>query len=80
MNQAPVSGGQNAENASQASVFADPVSFVAQDGGATVDRMVETMGSINAAAAAQRISDIVGIIEGIAFQTESNIERKRVDD
>jgi methyl-accepting chemotaxis protein len=58
---------QNAENASQASVLADTASSVAQDGGVTVDRVVETMGSINAAA--QQISDIIQVIEGIAFQT-----------
>ncbi len=58
---------QNAENASQASLLADRASSVARDGGATVDRVIETMDSINKAA--QKIGNIIGVIEDIAFQT-----------
>jgi hypothetical protein len=40
---------------------------VAQKGGAVVAQVVDTMGSINASA--QKIADITGVIDSIAFQT-----------
>jgi methyl-accepting chemotaxis protein len=58
---------QNADNASQANQLAAQAAHVAEQGGAVVSRVVETMDGINASS--DRIADIVGIIEGIAFQT-----------
>jgi len=58
---------QNAENASQANQLAAQAAHVAEQGGAVVSRVVDTMEGINASS--DRIANIVGIIEGIAFQT-----------
>jgi methyl-accepting chemotaxis protein len=58
---------QNADNARQASAFATNASEIAAKGGDVVDRVVNTMTQINASA--KDIRDIVGVIEGIAFQT-----------
>jgi methyl-accepting chemotaxis protein-1 (serine sensor receptor) len=58
---------QNAEHARQANVLAATASQVAGKGGAVVAEVVETMGAIDAASA--RIADIIGVIDGIAFQT-----------
>jgi methyl-accepting chemotaxis protein-1 (serine sensor receptor) len=58
---------QNNENASQAAQLADTASSVAQRGGQAVQEMVRTMGSINDAS--RKIVDIIGVIDGIAFQT-----------
>jgi methyl-accepting chemotaxis protein len=58
---------QNADNARQANQLAASASSVAQRGGAVVSQVVDTMGSINAAS--RRIVDIIGVIDGIAFQT-----------
>jgi methyl-accepting chemotaxis protein len=58
---------QNADNASQANQLAAQAASVAEQGGAVVSRVVETMEGINASS--DRIANIVGIIEGIAFQT-----------
>ncbi|HEY1998666.1 methyl-accepting chemotaxis protein [Paraburkholderia sp.] len=58
---------QNADNASQANQLAAQAAEVAQQGGTVVSRVVETMEGINASS--DRIANIVGIIEGIAFQT-----------
>jgi methyl-accepting chemotaxis protein len=58
---------QNADNASQANQLAAQAAQVAQQGGAVVSRVVETMDGINASS--DKIAEIVGIIEGIAFQT-----------
>ncbi len=58
---------QNAENASQANQLAAQATQVAEQGGAVVSRVVETMDGINASS--DKIAEIVGIIEGIAFQT-----------
>jgi methyl-accepting chemotaxis protein len=58
---------QNADNASQANQLAAQAAHVAEQGGAAVSRVVETMEEINASS--DRIANIVGIIEGIAFQT-----------
>jgi methyl-accepting chemotaxis protein len=40
---------------------------VASQGGAVVSQVIETMGSIDASS--KRIGDIIGVIDGIAFQT-----------
>lgn len=58
---------QNAENARQASGLALSASETAQRGGKVVDGVVKTMHDI--AASSQKISDITGVIDGIAFQT-----------
>ncbi|MEX3949717.1 methyl-accepting chemotaxis protein [Paraburkholderia sp. EG287B] len=57
----------NAENAIQADALARSASEVAARGGQAVTRVVETMQDINRSA--NSISDIIGTIEGIAFQT-----------
>lgn len=58
---------QNADNARQASSLADNASEIAEKGGAVVARVVTTMAEINDSA--RSIGDIIGVIEGIAFQT-----------
>ncbi|SFL56256.1 methyl-accepting chemotaxis protein [Rugamonas rubra] len=58
---------QNAEHAGQASALADSASTVAQRGGADVQQVVGTMASINTAS--KKIVEIIGVIDGIAFQT-----------
>ncbi|MFB9240187.1 methyl-accepting chemotaxis protein [Massilia antarctica] len=58
---------QNADNARQANQLAISASHVAQQGGAVVAQVVDTMGSINASS--RKIVDIIGVIESIAFQT-----------
>ncbi|ANB75805.1 chemotaxis protein [Paraburkholderia phytofirmans OLGA172] len=58
---------QNADNARQANQLAAQAAQVAEQGGVMVSRVVETMEGINASSG--RIANIVGIIEGIAFQT-----------
>jgi methyl-accepting chemotaxis protein len=58
---------QNADNARQADQMARSASAVATRGGEVVGQVVQTMSAIDAAA--KRIVDIIGVIEGIAFQT-----------
>jgi methyl-accepting chemotaxis protein len=58
---------QNADNARQANQLAIGASTVAERGGAAVDRVVDTMRGINDSS--RRISDIISVIDGIAFQT-----------
>jgi methyl-accepting chemotaxis protein len=58
---------QNADNARQANQLAITSSEVATKGGEVVGRVVQTMGEINASS--RRIVDIIGVIDGIAFQT-----------
>jgi methyl-accepting chemotaxis protein len=58
---------QSAESASQANQLASSAAEVAQRGGAVVSQVVTTMGEINASS--KRIADIIGVIDGIAFQT-----------
>jgi methyl-accepting chemotaxis protein len=57
----------NTDNAKQAATLAGTASDVAQQGGEVVSRVVETMRGI--AASSTRMSEIIGVIEGIAFQT-----------
>ncbi|NRR28935.1 HAMP domain-containing protein [Oxalobacteraceae bacterium] len=57
----------NNENAAEACRLADVASSVAARGGDAVGQMVSTMGSINEAS--RKIVDIIGVIDGIAFQT-----------
>jgi methyl-accepting chemotaxis protein len=58
---------QNAENAHQASQIATGACSVAERGGTVVDQVVSTMGEINTSS--RRVVDIIGVIDGIAFQT-----------
>ena len=58
---------QNADNARQANQLAVSASSVAEKGGTVVAQVVDTMGSINASS--KKIVDIIGVIDGIAFQT-----------
>ena len=58
---------QNADNARQANQLAVTASSVAEKGGSVVSQVVETMGSIKASSS--KIVDIIGVIDGIAFQT-----------
>ena len=58
---------QSADAASQARQLAASASAVAQRGGAVVGQVVSTMDEINQSS--RRIADIIGTIDGIAFQT-----------
>jgi methyl-accepting chemotaxis protein len=58
---------QNADNARQANQLSLTASSVAAKGGAVVGEVITTMGSINESA--RKIVDIIGVIDGIAFQT-----------
>jgi methyl-accepting chemotaxis protein len=58
---------QNAENARHANQLASAASEVAAKGGDVVAQVVQTMDSIHASA--RKITDIIGVIDGIAFQT-----------
>ena len=58
---------QNAVNAQQANTLVLSAASVAEKGGQVVSRVVQTMDTINASAT--RIVDIIGVIDGIAFQT-----------
>jgi methyl-accepting chemotaxis protein len=58
---------QNADNARQANQLAVTASEVAVKGGTVVSEVVQTMGEINESA--KKIVDIIGVIDGIAFQT-----------
>ncbi|KQW51454.1 MULTISPECIES: methyl-accepting chemotaxis protein [unclassified Roseateles] len=58
---------QSADSAMTAKQLAGAAAETAGRGGAVVSRVVSTMGEINAAS--RKISDIIGTIDGIAFQT-----------
>jgi methyl-accepting chemotaxis protein len=58
---------QNADNAREANHLAATASDVARKGGEVVSQVVGTMGEINSSAS--KIADIIGVIDGIAFQT-----------
>ncbi|MDE2369982.1 MAG: MCP four helix bundle domain-containing protein [Burkholderiales bacterium] len=58
---------QNSATARQATQLADSASAAASQGGEVVGRVVGTMDDI--AASSKRMSDIIGVIDGIAFQT-----------
>jgi methyl-accepting chemotaxis protein len=57
----------NAESARQASQLASSATEVAAKGGAVVGEVVSTMEQISASS--RKIADIIGVIDGIAFQT-----------
>ncbi len=58
---------QNSDNARQANQLAQSASAVAVQGGNVVGQVVETMKGINESS--RKISDIISVIDGIAFQT-----------
>ncbi|KVC70148.1 hypothetical protein WI73_15190 [Burkholderia ubonensis] len=58
---------QNADNARQASGLANNASDIARAGHDVVNRVIGTMGEIDDSS--RQIADIIGVIEGIAFQT-----------
>ncbi|HEU4775480.1 MAG TPA: methyl-accepting chemotaxis protein, partial [Telluria sp.] len=58
---------QNADNASEANKVVTAASEVALRGGELVAQVVQTMASIKESS--RRIFDIIGVIDGIAFQT-----------
>src|SRR5476649_1576407 len=58
---------QNADSARQANQLAVSASEIAQKGGMVVSQVVDTMDAINASS--RKIVDIIGVIDGIAFQT-----------
>ena len=58
---------QNSDAAQQASILAHGATRVATDGGVAVNNVVATMELISTSS--RKIADIVGVIEGIAFQT-----------
>ena len=58
---------QNADNARQANSLAETASHVAERGGRVIGDVVGTMEKINTSAG--KIADIIGVIDGIAFQT-----------
>ena len=57
----------NADNATTADTLARQAQQVVNSSGQTVTALVETMSGINQSS--QRIADIIGVIDGIAFQT-----------
>ena len=67
MDQLSATVSQNADNAREANQLAASASVVAQKGGEVVGQVVNTMNEINASS--KKISDIIGVIDGIAFQT-----------
>ncbi|MBB5876298.1 methyl-accepting chemotaxis protein [Xanthomonas sp. 3498] len=58
---------QNAEHARQANQLASGAAAVASQGGNAVGQVIETMSGIEASS--KKIADIIGVIDGIAFQT-----------
>jgi len=59
--------GQNAENARVANQLAAGAAAVAREGGTAVGQVVTTMNGISASS--KKIAEIIGVIDGIAFQT-----------
>lgn len=57
----------NADNSRQANEFASNAQQVAEKGGVVVAQVVQTMNSIHQSSS--KIADIIGVIDGIAFQT-----------
>jgi aerotaxis receptor len=58
---------QNADNSKEATQLVASTAKVAEKGGAAVANVVSTMGAIKQSSA--KIADIIGVIDGIAFQT-----------
>ncbi len=58
---------ENASSAKQATSIVNETSDMATRGGSVMKQVIERMGDINTSA--QRIAEIIGVIDGIAFQT-----------
>ena len=67
MEQQTASVRQNSDTAQQASQLAHAATEVAAKGGAAMSNVVATMGLISSSS--RKISDIISVIDGIAFQT-----------
>jgi methyl-accepting chemotaxis protein len=67
MQQMTATVGQNAQNAKKANELAAQASGVAAKGGEVVREAVDTMNGITESS--KKIADIIGVIDGIAFQT-----------
>jgi len=67
MEQLTVTVRNNSDTALQATQLASSATAAATQGGAVVDQVVATMGAIDASS--RKIADIIGVIDGIAFQT-----------
>ena len=67
MHQVSTSVAHNSENVQKASELATKASQVAQEGGGVVTEVIQTMHRIDESS--RKISDIIGVIDGIAFQT-----------
>ena len=67
MEQMNVTVKSNADTARQATQLATSASVAAEKGGAVVSRVVATMDDITTSS--KKIADIIGVIDGIAFQT-----------
>jgi methyl-accepting chemotaxis protein len=67
MQQMTATVGQNAQNAKKANEYASRASEVASHGGQAVAAVVSTMSGISDSS--KQIADIIGVIDGIAFQT-----------
>jgi methyl-accepting chemotaxis protein len=67
MQQMTATVGQNAQNAQKVNELAAQASGVAAKGGEVVKEAVGTMNGITASS--KKIADIIGVIDGIAFQT-----------
>jgi len=58
---------QNADNAKQASSMSLTAATVVSEGGQAVERLINTMSDIRTSS--NKITEIIGVIDGIAFQT-----------
>jgi methyl-accepting chemotaxis protein len=67
MEQLGTAVGQNSGNAREADQLARSATTLAEQGGAAVQRVVDTMHDIDTGS--RKIADIIGVIDGIAFQT-----------
>jgi len=67
MDQLTVTVKQNADSAHEANALAESASTVASEGGKVVRQVIHTMDAINISS--RKIVDIIGVIDGIAFQT-----------
>ncbi len=67
MEQLTATVNQNADTARQAAQLAGSASSAAMQGGRVVEQVVATMGEISASS--RKVVDIIGVIDGIAFQT-----------
>ena len=67
LSQLTVNVRQSADAAAQANQLASSATSVARRGGAVVAQVVSTMEEINSSS--KKIADIIGVIDGIAFQT-----------